>query len=76
MSQISVQMTRFQVEKLQCVGGSGRAAPYRVTTYRSFDLGTTGTVMDVNLEAANTAGHEHKIGALVRHGLRRLLGAV
>lgn len=76
MSQISVQMTRFQLEKLQRAGGSGGAAPYRVSTYQSMGLGAFGTVMEVNLEAANSAGHGHKLGGLVLHGLRRLMGAV
>lgn len=60
MSQQSIQMTQFQVEKLQCIGGEGRAAPYRVTTYQGQDLGFEGKVMDAHLEAANGARFQRK----------------
>ncbi|HLF29708.1 MAG TPA: hypothetical protein VI566_01620 [Xanthomonadales bacterium] len=76
MSQITIQLTRFQVEKLQCIGGAGHAAPYRVTTYQGMDLGAVGVVMDSNVDAANTADNDRKLGGFLLHGLCRLLGVV
>ena len=55
MSQNALQLTKFKVQKLQCIGGEGRAAPYRITTYRGLELGSTGVVMDVITEASNEA---------------------
>ena len=76
MSQITIQLTRFQVEKLQCIGGAGHAAPYRVTTYQSADLGSMGAIMQANAEAANAAGYERKLGGIILQGLCRLLRVV
>jgi hypothetical protein len=46
MSQSTLQLTQFKIQKLQCIGGQGRAMPYRITTYRGMDLGTIGQIMD------------------------------
>lgn len=72
MSQNSVQLTRFQVERLQCIGGEGRAAPYRITTYPGRDLGLQGQVMDADLEALNGPSSERAPLAFVSGLLQRL----
>ena len=55
MSLTTIQLTQFQVERLQCIGGGGRAAPYRITTYRSTELGSFGKVMETAAEAGNAS---------------------
>jgi hypothetical protein len=72
MSQNSVQLTHFQVERLQCIGGEGRAAPYRITTYQGQDLGIQGKVIDANLEGANGPRFELSPLELVTGLLHRL----
>ena len=53
MSLATLQLTQFSVQKLQCIGGTGRAVPYRITTYRGGKLGEFGEVMEFTPVAAN-----------------------
>ena len=55
MKSSTLNLTRFEVRKLQCIGGEGRAAPYRITTYCGRELGTFGEVMEFTVEASNDA---------------------
>ena len=61
MSLNALQLTQFKVKKLQCMGGAGRAAPYRITTYRGLELGSTGVVMDTASEASNAASYDQAL---------------
>lgn len=58
MSLTALQLTQFKVEKLQCMGGEGRAAPYRITTYCGMQLGSTGEIMEFVVESANDSVFE------------------
>lgn len=66
MSQSTLRLTQFQVEKLRCMGGAGRASPYRITTYRGMNLGTTGSVAQYGWQAANTPHYEARPVFLMR----------
>ena len=61
MSQSTLRLTQFQVEKLRCIGGSGRASPYRITTYRGMNLGEVGPVARYGWEAANRPHYENHL---------------
>lgn len=74
MSLMTLQLTQFKVQKLQCIGGEGRAAPYRITTYEGMDLGSLGEVMEAEQEAMNAASYERIKTGLMPQGLKRLLG--
>jgi len=71
MSLTTLRFTQFKVQRLQCIGGRGRAAPYRITTYNGLEIGSFGDVMEFKVEASNAAIFESP-GLL--HGLKRLLG--
>jgi hypothetical protein len=58
MSSNAIQLTQFRVEKLKCIGGEGRAAPYRITTYRGLDLGSFGVVSGFTEEACNSSSYQ------------------
>ncbi|MGH8035949.1 MAG: hypothetical protein ACREO9_12035, partial [Lysobacterales bacterium] len=64
----------FQVERLQCIGGEGRAAPYRITTYPGRDLGYTGAVTTADLEAANAGEFERRANGLMSQDIFRIAG--
>ncbi|MEJ8569326.1 hypothetical protein [Elongatibacter sediminis] len=53
MSQSILRLTQFQVEKLRCMGGAGRASPYRITTYRGTTIGATGLIAQYGWTACN-----------------------
>lgn len=53
MSQSTLCLTQFHVEKLRCIGGAGRASPYRITTYRSSSVGRLGMIAEYGWEARN-----------------------
>ena len=55
MSSSTLQLTQFKIQKLRCIGGQGRATPYRITTYRGMELGTVGQVMDSTEDAINSS---------------------
>ena len=58
MSSSILQLTQFKIQKIRCIGGQGRAAPYRITTYRGMELGTIGQVMDLPEDAINAPIYE------------------
>jgi hypothetical protein len=60
MSLTTLRFTEFQVQRLQCAGGHGRAAPYQITTYNSLEMGAFGEVMEFTVEAANSAIFEKR----------------
>jgi len=69
MSSITLRFTQFKVQRLQCIGGHGRIAPYRITTYHSTEIGSFGQVMETAAEASNASEFDNpKIT-----GLKRLL---
>jgi hypothetical protein len=70
MSLTTLRFTQFKVQRLQCIGGHGRAAPYRITTYNGPEIGSFGDVMEFTVEASNAAIFEGP----GLHGLKRLLG--
>jgi hypothetical protein len=45
MNRLAIQMTRFQVEALKCIGEDGGATPHHLTTYTGPELGSIGSVM-------------------------------
>lgn len=53
MSVTTLRLTQFKVQKLQCIGGQRRAAPYQITTYDGMELGSVGLVMETVMEASN-----------------------
>lgn len=71
MSLSAIELTQFNVEKLNCIGGAGRAAPYRITLYRGMELGSTGEVMPSAMESSNESNFEQTVPGL----LRRILSA-
>ena len=73
MSLESLELTYFEVEKLQCIGGTGRAVPFRITTYRGMELGTTGPVAEPGNKAANEPAFELRKRAIRVGGVRRLM---
>jgi len=73
MSLESLELTYFEVEKLQCIGGTGRAVPFRITTYRGLELGTTGHVAEAGYKAANEPEFESGNRSIRVGGVRRLL---
>lgn len=74
MSLMTLQLTQFKVQKLQCIGGEGRAAPYRITTYHGMNLGSFGEIMEAEQEATNAASFERVHTGFMAQGLKRLLG--
>jgi len=67
MTATTLQLTQFKIQKLQCIGGAGRASPYRITTYRGMNLGTIGQVMECAEEAGNADAFEsHESGSIGR----------
>ncbi len=58
MTQSTLCLTQFQVEKLRCIGGAGRASPYRITTYRSSSVGRFGMIAEYGWESRNDAQFE------------------
>lgn len=74
MSQSTLQLTQFAVQKLRCIGGEGRASPYRITTYRGMKLGTVGLVAQYGWEAVNTPHYETRVAATCRRAMRSLTG--
>ena len=73
MTQSAIELTQFKVERLQCIGGQGRAAPYRITIYRSLELGTIGIVPDWDIDANNAPSFE-KPQSRVLTGIQNLFG--
>jgi len=73
MSLTALQLTEFKVKKLQCMGGEGRAAPYRITTYSGMELGSTGEIMEFIVEAGNDPSFEQRAGNPLVRGLSRLI---
>jgi len=73
MSLTALQLTRFKVEKLQCIGGEGRAVPFRVTTYRGMDVGSLGEIMEFRVETGNDAFFEIPASKSFALGIHRLL---
>jgi len=69
MSMTTLRFTEFKVQRLRCVGGHGRAAPYQITTYNSLEIGAFGEVMEFTVEAANAAIFEKPH----LHALKQLL---
>lgn len=70
MSQSSLSLTNFQVEKLRCIGGAGRASPYRITTYRGMSLGSVGLIAQYGWEARNDETYDVPRNSL----MQRLFG--
>jgi len=73
MSNSIISLTLFEVRKLRCMGGEGRANPYRITTYRGIDLGTFGSQPDHTALAANNGEFEPKTAKSNLVGLRRAI---
>ncbi len=69
MSSSILRLTQFQVQRLQCIGGGSRTAPYRITTYHGVELGSLGEVMQPLTAASNAPVIEHS----GLQGLKRLL---
>lgn len=61
MSQSTLRLTQFQVEKLRCMGGAGRASPYRITTYRGMELGSVGPIAQYGWEASNAERFDNRL---------------
>jgi hypothetical protein len=75
MSQSTLQLTQFAVQKLRCIGGeAGRASPYRITTYRGMKLGTVGLVAQYGWEAVNAPRFEARLPAACRRVWRTVSG--
>ena len=74
MTLTKLQLTQFQVQKLQCIGGEGRAAPYRITTFRGMEVGSFGTIRESELVAANAPSFKVLHRGLIPQALERLLG--
>jgi len=72
MSSTTLRFTEFKVQRLQCIGGHGRSAPYRITTYLSTEIGTFGHIMDTAMEASNASAFERQKIA----GIKSLLKAL
>jgi len=72
MSLTTLRFTEFKVQRLQCIGGHGRAAPYQITTYDGLEMGAVGEVMEFTVEAANAATFEKRRF----HGLKQLLATI
>ncbi|MCZ6503301.1 MAG: hypothetical protein O6945_12385 [Gammaproteobacteria bacterium] len=54
MTQTTLRLTIFQIEKLKNIVDLGSVSPYKVSTFVGNSLGSTGTVIDSsNQEAAN-----------------------
>ena len=53
MSSNTLRLTQFKVQRLQCIGGQGRVAPYHITTYEGSTLGTFGEIVDPACAAGN-----------------------
>ncbi len=54
MTQTTLRLTIFQIEKLKNIVDLGSVSPYKVSTFIGNSLGSTGTVIDPsNQEAAN-----------------------
>lgn len=76
MSRSTLRLTQFQVEKLRCIGGSGLASPYRITTYRGMKLGQIGPVAQYGWVGSNTAQFDSKLWSACKqlvHALSRRL---
>jgi len=58
MPSTTLRLTEFVVQRLRCIGGQGRAAPFQITTYHGIELGSLGTVIEAGTPAANTATFE------------------
>ncbi len=71
MSQSTLRLTQFQVEKLRCMGGAGRASPYRITTYRGMNLGIVGPVAEYGWEATNDEQFDNRLVRTWRNLLLR-----
>ena len=69
MSTSTLRLTQFKVERLRCIGGQGRVAPYHITTYEDCSLGTFGEVAD----PAATAGNMDTFERSAIRCLKRLL---
>ena len=55
MSMTTLRLTQFTVQKLQCIGSRGRAAPYQITTYEGAEVGAFGEILPLEVEASNAA---------------------
>jgi len=71
MTLTTLRFTEFKVQRLQCIGGHGRAAPYQITTYNSFEIGAFGEVMEFTVEAANAAVFEKPRLRALKHLLAK-----
>jgi hypothetical protein len=70
MSQHTLRLTQFTVQKLQRVGGGGRVSPYQITTYRGPKLGLLGVVPGADMSAANAARFEQSWRQAGLHWIR------
>lgn len=71
-TQATLRLTQFQVEKLRCIGGAGRASPYRITTYRGMKLGETGAVAQYGWVASNAPHFETRLVFAAKRLLHRV----
>lgn len=71
MSTTTLRFTQFKVQRLQCIGGHGRVAPYRITTYHGTEIGSFGEVMERATVASNAAAFDQPKVT----GIKRLLSA-
>jgi len=69
MSSTTLRLTQFKVQRLQCIGGNSRIAPYHITTYYGEELGEFGEVMTTTAAAGNGPVFEQS----GLRGLKRLL---
>jgi len=60
MSLTTLRYTQFKVQRLQCIGGHGRSAPYRITTYCGAEFGSFGEIMMPSIEAFNAASYDQQ----------------
>ena len=74
MARVSLRLTEFQVEKLQC--GAGRVSPYQVTTYQGRELGTLGEIAHPAAAAANATSFDRLRSGTAGQWIRGLLGRV
>lgn len=67
MSQSTLKMTRFEVEKLAPVSKASRAVPYLINTFKGRSLGSIGRIAESELAASNDSDF------CAPTGLKRLL---
>ena len=70
MSLTTLRLTQFTVQKLQCIGGRGRAVPYQITTYEGTELGSFGKIPQSAMEASNSDTFEKSLFSNLKPKLR------